>query len=269
VREAVSLSSQEALEGRVVDVVAGSVESLLQQLDGRELRVAGDASVRLATRGAPLVDFDADWRTRLLTVLADPSLALILMVVGIYGLMFEFSNPGYVLPGVVGGICLLTALFAFQMLPVNYAGLALIALGIGLFVAEAFVPSFGVLGLGGVVAFAIGAVLLLDSDAEGYGIPLALVAALAVTSALFVAVVAGMAVRARARPVVNLVAGGRVLVGASGELVEFADGEGWAIVGGELWRVRGAATLRAGQPVRVTDVQGMVLAVASAAPPAA
>ena len=262
VREAVSLSSQEALKSQVIDLVADSAPSLLRQLDGRELRAAG-ASVRLATRGAPVVEFEADWRTRVLTVLGDPSLALILMMVGIYGLLFEFSNPGYVLPGVVGGICLLTALFAFQMLPVNYAGLALIALGIAFFVAEAFVPSFGALGFGGIVAFAIGAVLLIDSEVEGYGIPLSLIGALAALSALFVIVVAGMAARARVRPVVNMVADGSALVGASAELVEFAAGEGWAIVGGEHWRVRGAATLQVDERVRVTGVHGVVLEVAA------
>ncbi|MBI5716404.1 MAG: nodulation protein NfeD [Burkholderiales bacterium] len=264
VREAVSLSSQEALKIQVIDLVADSVPSLLRQLDGRELRLAGGARVRLATQGAPVVEFVPDWRTRLLSVLGDPSLALILMMVGIYGLLFEFSNPGYVLPGVVGGICLLTALFAFQMLPINYAGLALILLGVAFFVAEAFVPSFGALGLGGVVAFAIGALLLVDSEAEGFGIPLPLIGALAATSALFVVIVAGMAAKARARPVVNMVAGGRVLVGATGELIEFAHGEGWAIVGGEHWRVRGDAALQAGEPVRVTGAQDLVLEVTAA-----
>ncbi|MFZ2651252.1 MAG: nodulation protein NfeD [Burkholderiaceae bacterium] len=265
VREAVSLASHEALKSQVIDLVADSLPDLLNQVDGRELRLAGVAggSVRLATRDAPVVEFEADWRNRLLSVLTDPSLALILMMVGIYGLLFEFSNPGFVLPGVVGGICLLMALFALQMLPVNYAGLALILLGVAFLVAEAFVPSYGALGLGGIVAFAIGAVLLIDSDVPGFGVPLPLIAALSAASAAFILIVVGMAAKARTRPVVNMVSGGRALLGTTGELLEFSGGEGWALVGGEHWKVHGPAELRAGQPVRVTGTNGVVLEVAT------
>ena len=266
VREAVSLSAQEALHEHVIDLVAETLPDLLEKTDGREIQLAG-ASVRLATRGAPVVEVEADWRTRLLSVLTDPSLAVILMMMGIYGLLFEFSNPGFVVPGVVGGICLLMAMFAFQMLPVNYAGLALILLGIGFFVAEVFVPSYGALGLGGTVAFAIGAVLLVDSDVPGFGVPLPLIAALTLASAAFIILVVGMAAKARRRPVVNMVSGGRALLGTCGELLEFARGEGWAAVGGEHWKVRGPADLRSGQAVRVTAAEGVVLQVAAAADP--
>ncbi len=265
VREAVSLAAQDALKSQVIDLIADDLPELLRQVDGREIRVAGAAgtSVRLATRDAAATEFEADWRTKLLSVLTDPSLALILMMVGIYGLLFEFSNPGFVVPGVIGGICLLMALFAFQMLPVNYAGLALILLGVGFLVAEAFVPSYGALGLGGIVAFAIGAVLLIDSEVPGFGVPLELIGALTVASAVFILLVAGMAAKARARPVVNMVAGGRALLGATGELLEFSGGEGWALVGGEHWKVRGSSELRPGQPVRVTGASGVVLDVAA------
>lgn len=250
VREAVSLSASEALTRHVIDVIARDVPDLLRQLDGRELGLAG-RTVRLAVRDAPLTPFEPDWRSRLLAVIADPSLALILMMVGIYGLLFEFANPGFVLPGVVGAICLLLALFALQMLPVNYAGLGLILLGVAFLVAEAYLPSFGALGLGGMVAFAMGAVLLIDSEATGFGIPLPLVAVLTLVSAAFVLVVASMAARARRRPVVS---GLSMLLGARGELVEFAHGEGWAMVQGEPWRVRAAAPLSRGTPVRVVRV---------------
>lgn len=267
VRESVSLAAQDALKSHVIDLIAGDLPDLLQQADAREIVLAGapGGSVRLATRGAPVIEVDADWRTKLLSVLTDPSLAMILMMVGIYGLLFEFSNPGFVAPGVVGGICLLMALFAFQMLPVNYAGFALMLLGVGFFVAEAFVPSYGALGLGGTVAFAIGAVLLIDSDVPGFGVPLSLIAGLTAASAAFILLVAGMAAKARRRPVVNMVAGGRALLGATGELVEFDGGEGWALIAGEHWRVRGGAELRAGQPVRVTGTQGVILEVAAPA----
>ncbi|HJV61476.1 MAG TPA: nodulation protein NfeD, partial [Albitalea sp.] len=209
VREAVSLSAAEAHQLKVVDLVAADANDLLRQLDGRDVRVEG-AVVHLSTAHAPVLQFDQDWRSRLLSVIADPSLALILMMIGIYGLLYEFANPGFVLPGVIGGICLLLGLFALQMLPVNYAGLALILLGVGFFVAEAFVPSYGALGLGGVVAFVFGAVLLIDSDSPAFGVPRSLIALLTASSALFIIGVASLAARARRRPLAN---GAAALVG--------------------------------------------------------
>jgi membrane-bound serine protease (ClpP class) len=238
------------------------VPDLLQQVNGREIALAS-GTLRLATAGAPVVEFEADWRTRFLSVITDPSLALILMLVGIYGLLFEFANPGFVLPGVVGGICLLLALFALQMLPVNYAGLALLLLGVAFLIAEAFLPTFGALGVGGLVAFAFGAVLLFDGEVPGFGVPKSLIALLSATSAAFILVVAGMAAKARRRPVVNMVNGSPALLGATGELIEFSDGEGWAMIRGEHWRVSGANNLRAGVQVRVTRAQGQALEVAA------
>ena len=268
VREAVSLSSREALKSNVIDLIAEDATDLLRQVNGREVKLAS-GTVRLATLGAPVVEFEADWRTRLLSVITEPSLALILMLVGLYGLLFEFSNPGFVLPGVVGGICLLLALFALQMLPVNYAGLALILLGVAFLVAEAFLPSFGALGVGGIVAFAFGAVLLFDADVPGLGIPTSLIALLSAASAAFILVVAGMAAKARRRPIVNLLSGSPAMLGAAGELIEFSGGEGWALIRGEHWKVRGAPDLQAGRQVRVTHVQGAALEVAAAAADAA
>ncbi|MBT2322092.1 nodulation protein NfeD [Variovorax paradoxus] len=258
VRESVSLSAQEALQKKVINLVARDVGDLLMQVHGREVAMEG-GTVRLATQRAQVLVFEADWRSRLLSVITEPSLALILMMVGIYGLLFEFSNPGFVLPGVVGAICLTLAMFGLQMLPVNYAGLALILLGVAFLVAEAFLPSFGVLGLGGIAAFAIGAVLLIDNDAPGFGVPLWVIALTSAVSALFILVVAGMAAKARRRPVKS---GMSTLVGTTGELVEFADGEGWAQIQGDYWRVTGAGDLQAGRRVRVSGVQGVVLQVA-------
>ncbi len=260
VREAVSLSAIEALQLKVIDAIAADVPDLLRQLDGREVRLGGGTQ-RLRTRDAPIVNFDPDWRSRLLATITEPSLALLLMMVGIYGLMFEFSSPGLVAPGVIGAICLLTALFALQMLPVNYAGLALMALGVGFLVAEGFISSFGVLGVGGIAAFALGAVMLIDSDSPGWGIPMWLIAVLALVSAAFIVVVAGMAARARRRPVVS---GVDTLVGMGGELVEFSGGQGWALVRGEHWKARGPAELKAGDRVRVTALRDGVVDVALA-----
>lgn len=257
VREAVSLTAEEAQRLHVVDYVAKDVPDLLNQMHGKHVDVRGVA-VTLDTAGAERIAFDPDWRAHLLSVIASPSLALVLMMLGIYGLLFEFSNPGYVLPGVVGGICLLLGLFGMQMLPISYAGLALIALGMAFLVAELFVPSFGALGFGGIVAFVIGAVILVDTDVPGYGIPLALIIALAIISALFVFVVVRMALQARRRRVVS---GGAELVGGSGEVLQDFTGEGWATIRGEIWRVRSHTPLREGAPVRVVRIDGLTLVV--------
>ena len=260
VRGSVSLSATDALALKVIDVVAGDLADLLRQLDGRMLHL-GDAqgtSVTLATGAAAVVAIEPDWRGRLLGVISDPSLALILMLVGIYGLLFEFMNPGFVAPGVIGGVCLLLALWGLQMLPINFAGLALILLGIAFFVAEAFVPSFGALGLGGVAAFAFGALLLIDGDAPGFEIPMAVVGTLTLVSAGVVAGIVGMALRARRRP---LVSGAPTMVGVPARILE-ADGDSaWASVDGERWQVRCAVPLQPGQQVLVTRVDGLTLEV--------
>ena len=259
VREAVSLPSGEALAQKVVDVVAADVPDLLRQLDGRKLRAGADnIGVVLATAGAAIEAFDPDWRTRVLAVIGEPSLALILMMIGFYGLLFEFSSPGHGLPGVVGAVCLLLGLFGLQTLPVNYAGLALVLLGLAFFVAEAFVPSYGSLGLGGVVAFTFGAVMLVDSDAPGLGVPRALVYTLALSSLAFVLGVATLAARTRRRPAVS---GAATLLGVVGEVIEASGVEGWAQVHGEHWRVRGALPLHPGELVRVRSVDGLTLEV--------
>ncbi|HUP05566.1 MAG TPA: nodulation protein NfeD [Caldimonas sp.] len=261
VREAVSLPASDALARKVIDLIAPDESALLAALDGRTVALAGadGAHVKLETAHAPIVTIEPDWRGRLLAVIGDPSLVLVLMMIGVYGLLFEFMNPGYVAPGVLGGVCLLLALWGLQMLPVNYAGLGLILLGIAFFVAEAFLPSYGTLGIGGVAAFAFGALLLVDSDVPGMGISRALVATLAVVSAAFVIGIVAMALRARRRPIVS---GTPRMIGGVADVIEFGAGEGWASVEGERWRVRAAQPLRAGQRVRVTRVDGLTLEVA-------
>jgi membrane-bound serine protease (ClpP class) len=264
VRESVSLSASDALARKVIDLVAVDVSDLLRQLDGRVLPL-GDSragSVKLATAEAAVVTLEPDWRNRLLAVISDPSLVLILMMIGIYGLLFEFMNPGFVAPGVIGGVSILLALWGLQMLPVNYAGLALILLGIAFFVAEAFVPSYGALGIGGVAAFGFGALLLIDSELPGFGIPLSLIAVATIVSAAFVIGVAGMAAKARRRPVVS---GTARMIGTLGDIIEFGGGEGWATVDGERWHVRAARPLQAGERVRITRVDGLTLEVSPVA----
>lgn len=257
VREAVSLSAEEALQQNVADLVAHDVPDLLGKLDGREVRLP-EATVRLQTAAAVAEIIEPGWRNSLLAVITNPSVALILMMIGVYGLFFEFSNPGFVLPGVVGAICLVLALFAFHLLPVNYAGLGLILLALALMTAEAFVPSFGALGIGGIVAFVTGAVFLIDSDVPGLGIPLALIIVMALASAAFVVLVAGMAAKARRRPVVS---GREELLGSTGEVIQTEGQECWARVHGENWQVRSAQPLQCGQTIRVVGVQGLTLEV--------
>lgn len=257
VREAASLSADEALAQGVIEHVARDLPELLTQIDGRRLQIDGRA-LTLQTTGAAIVREEPDWRIRLLAVITDPSVALILMMLGIYGLFFEFSNPGALVPGVLGGICLLVGLYALQLLPVNYAGLALIALGLAFMVAEVLMPSFGVLGLGGIVAFVLGAVILIDTEVPGFGIPLGLIAAMAALSAAVVIGLAGMAVRARRRAVVS---GDATVVGQRARVVSVGAGEAWVEVAGERWRVRSPASLQAGQTVQVRGRDGLVLDV--------
>jgi membrane-bound serine protease (ClpP class) len=260
VREAASLPSGEAAALKVVDVVAADVPELLRRVDGRVVQTAA-GPVTLALAGAAVERFDPDWRDRLLAVVGDPSLALLLLMVGFYGLLFEFMSPGLVLPGVLGGVCLLLGLFGLQALPVDYAGLALVLLGMSFFVAEAFVPSYGTLGIGGVVAFVFGAVMLVDTDSPGWGVAPALVWTLALVSLAFVVALAAMVRRVRRRaPAI----GPAAMVGAVGEVVEAAGLEGWAKVDGEHWRVRGTRALHAGDEVRIARVDGLVLEVEGA-----
>ena len=260
VRDSVSLSASEALARKVIDVVAADMSDLLRQLDGRALKVGDSriAAVKLATAHATIVALEPDWRSRLLSVISDPSLVLILMMLGVYGLLFEFMNPGFVAPGVIGGVAIVLALWGLQMLPVNFAGLALILLGIAFFVAEAFLPSYGALGIGGVAAFSFGALLLIDSELPGFGIPPSLIVIVTLVSAALVLAIAGMAAKARRLPVVS---GTGRMIGALGEVVEFGGAEGWAVVYGERWRVRAAQPLRAGERVRITRIDGLTLDV--------
>jgi len=255
VREAVSLPAAEAKKIKVIDVVAESVPALLEALDGRTVEVAGEKR-KLALKGAEVLTLEPDWRTQVLAVITNPSVAYLLILLGVYALIFEFSNPGLILPGVVGAICILIAMYAFQLLPVNYAGLALLLLGIAFMVAEVWVASHGALAVGGLVAFVLGSIMLLDTDVPQFEIPYTLIAGVTLGSAAFVFVVVGMLIRSRGRPVVS---GREYLVGAQGEALEDIAHEGWARVQGERWRVRAAEPLRAGERLRITGVHGLVL----------
>ncbi len=257
VREAVSLAAPEALKIQVIDLVAADVPELLKRLDGRKVRTASGERT-LATAAAAVTALEPDWRTRFLSVITDPSIAYLLVLAGIYALFFEFSNPGLVFPGVAGAICILVALYAFHLLPVSYAGLALVLLGIAFMVAELFLPAYGSLGVGGAIAFVTGSVMLIDTDVPGFSVPLPLILAVAAVSLGFVFVVIGTAVKARRRPVVS---GAEALIGSTGEVLADCDGEGWARVHSETWRIRSSTPLKAGQRVRVAAMDGLLLDV--------
>lgn len=259
VREAVSLSANEAVAQKVADFVAPDLPALLRQVDGKSIDAAG-ATRTLRTSGSPIVTLAPDWRSQFLAVITDPSVALILMMIGIYGLIFEFSTPGMVVPGMAGAICLLLGLFALQMLPINYAGLALMAFGVGCMVAELFLPTFGAVGVGGIIAFAFGAVMLIDTDVPGFGVPLTLIGALCGISALFLFGMSALLLHTRRRPVVS---GADTLVGSIGVIVDDTPADGWATVHGEQWRVHGTGPLVRGQRVRITGRRGLILDVSS------
>lgn len=264
VREGVSLSAAEALREGVVDLVADDLAALLAALDGRTVEAMGVERV-LATRNLAVHPLEPDWRSRLLAVITDPNIAYILMLVGIYGLIYELASPGMIFPGVVGTISLLLALFAFQVLPINYAGLALMVLGIAFMIGEFLLPSFGALGIGGVIAFVIGSIMLLDTGVPGYGVSVPLVAFFALLSAVFFIFIIGMVFKSRKRPVVS---GMEELIGSEVEVVEDFAGEGHVRVHSELWNARSAAPLRRGDRVRVSAVDGLVLVVGPAREPA-
>jgi membrane-bound serine protease (ClpP class) len=257
VRKGASLSASEALAAGVIDLIADDLGDLLKKLDGREIELPG-RTVKLAMRNASLERVLPDWRSRLLAMITDPNVAYILMLVGIYGLIYEFASPGMILPGVAGTICLLLALFAFQVLPINYAGLALMLLGIAFMVAEIFVPSIGALGIGGVIAFVIGSVMLLDTGIPGYGISVPVIGVFALLSAGFFMLVVGMAIKARKRPIVS---GREELIGMRGvALADFSD-RGPVRVHSEQWTARTDAAVKRGESIRVVAMDGLELLV--------
>jgi membrane-bound serine protease (ClpP class) len=263
VREAASLSAEEALAQNVIDVIAESVDDLLNKIDGREVKVADQAQT-LETAELDVETFEADWRTRLLATLTDPNVAYLLMLAGIYGLLFEGYNPGAIVPGVVGAICLLLALFAFQVLPVNYAGLALILLGVMLIIAEAFVPSFGALGLGGVAAFVFGSIILLDTDIPGMEIARSLIIGVAlVASSLLLALVYVLMRMRRRHPV----SGAESMLGEIAEALEDFEQHGQVFIHGERWSAYSTVPIRKGERVRVAKIDGLRLDVVPADQP--
>jgi membrane-bound serine protease (ClpP class) len=260
VRQSVSITEREAVTLKVVDLIASSVPDLLDRIDGREVRTARGA-VTLATRGAPVAAIEISVRDRFLNVITDPNVAYVLMMLGMLGLFFELANPGVILPGIIGGISLILAFFALQTLPINYAGLLLIVFGVVLLIAEIKIVSHGILALGGVIAMALGSLMLFDAPEIGrLAVSWWVVAITVGTVALVFLVVLGAAVRALAkRPAVGVGA----LVGQIGTVREDLAPEGLVALQGEIWRaVATNGAIPAGAPVRVVAVNGLTLTVA-------
>ena len=257
VRSAESLSARAALEAGVIDVIATDLDDLLAQLDGRHVTTTNGERT-LETEGLVYQRVDPDWRTQLLAVITNPTVAYLLMLIGIYGLIFEGYSPGAVLPGVVGAIALLLALYAFQLLPVNYAGLALILLGVVLMSAELFVPSFGALGFGGIAAFVFGSVILIDTDLPGYGLSTPMLVVISATAALALLGTMWIAMRSRRLPIVS---GADALLQSTAVALEDFDREGAVRVQGERWRAIASMPVHKGDELRVTAIADLVLRV--------
>ncbi len=262
VREAVSLTAEAALQEGVIDFIAPDAETLLAMAQGRHVQL-GQAEVSLDTQDLELVRYEPDWRTRLLATLTDPNVAYILLLIGIYGLVLEGYNPGVYLPGVTGAICLLLALFAFQLLPVNFAGLGLILLGVALVVAESFVPSFGTLGIGGIVAFVFGSILLFDTNIPGFMISHGLIGSIAGVAGLLLLGLLLVLTRVHHRPVVS---GREGLLGETAEALENFTGSGAVLVHGERWTARTKHPVHAGDRLRIVRIRGLLLDVEPAQP---
>ena len=257
VREGASLSAEDALQKNVIDLIAAHVPDLLAQLDGREIQLIHEKQV-LHTAGLTVKRIEPDWRNELLSLITNPNVAYVLMLIGIYGLIFEFATPGTLLPGIVGVVSLVLSLYAFQVLPISYAGLALMLLGLALMIAEAFAPSFGVLGIGGGLAFIVGSIFLMDTNAPGYGLSPVLVGVLGIANLAFFAFVLGAVIQARKRPVVS---GTQTMVGSKAVALKAFDVEGQVRTQGEIWQARSLVPVEADQVLKITGIDGLVLLV--------
>lgn len=257
VRGAATLTADEAAATHVIDFVASDATDLLRQATGRQVRV-GEQSVTLAFEGQPVRSFEPNWRTNFLAIITNPTIAYVLLLAGIYGLILEAFHPGALLPGIGGVICLLIGMYALQMLPVNYAGLALMTLGVGLLIAEMVTPTIGVIGVGGVIAFVLGSIMLMNTNVPGYTVNLGVIAGISFAAIAVLAMILWLVMRARRT---TQPGGDSQMIGVGGALLEptSASGEGWAQINGERWQVLAGAPLPAGTNVRVVRRDGLLL----------
>lgn len=258
VREAANLTAQEALEMNVIDYVATDLDDLLQQIDGKTIAEVDGQEVTLDTEEASVVEVETDWRYEFLKVITDPNIAYLLLIIGINAFLFEFYSPGIGAGGIVGVICLLLAAYALQMLPVSFAGLALLAVGFGLIIAEALTPTYGVLGLGGVVAFLAGSLLLFDTDIEGFRVSIGVVLAFTFATAALVIFIARGAYKHWKR---GPVSGVDAVIGVEATVVEDFAGKGRVRAAGEIWSAESDGPLTKDETVVVRAMDGLTLKV--------
>lgn len=259
VREAATLTAEEAVKQNVVDLMANDLNELIAAIDGRKVKV-GNAEHTIASKGAAMTAIEPDWRTQLLGAISDPNVAFILLIIGFYGLILEFWNPGTFIPGTIGGVSLILALMALSALPVHYGALALLLLGMALMIAEAFTPGIGILGAGGLVAFVVGAIFLFEGggwDVE-VGLSWPVIAGSALSTAIIIFGIAGAAARAYRRPPAT---GGEQLIGSGAEVIEWSGTEGRVHVHGEIWSARGERPFQAKDKVRIVGRDGLTLVV--------
>ena len=257
VNVAANLSAEEALTKKVIDIIAYNEAKLIEQLHNRTLSI-NEKSMTLVLEDPEVIYLQTDWRTDLLMIITDPSIAYLLLLAGIYGLMFEFLHPGSLLPGTIGAICLLMAMYAFNLLPINLAGLALLILGLLLMVAEAFAPSFGILGIGGIAAFIIGSFMLMDGQTPGYQIAPSLIISAAIVSGVIGIVVVSMVLKVQRRPIVS---GVHELLNNHATALEDFDGAGRVMIRGEVWQADSVEPISKSQRVKVVAVDGLRLKV--------
>ncbi|KJC61272.1 serine protease [Bradyrhizobium sp. LTSPM299] len=257
VRDAATLSANGALQAGVIDLVARDPAELLRQVDGRVVEVAGGKTQRLATKDAVLKAIDPGWASRALAVITDPNIAFILLMVGIYGLIFEFMTPGTVAPGIVGTICLLLGLYSLNLLPINYAGFALMLVGIALLAIEAFNPTV-VIGLGGIVAFVLGALMLFRVETPGYALSWWVIGITVAVFVTFFLAILGALRRAARGPVLL---GAQAMRGLPAEVLDWSETTGHVFTNGERWQARGTETFKSGETVEVANIIDLTLVV--------
>jgi len=256
VSQAESLSAEEALKLKVINLIAKNIPELLQKVNGMTVEIQGAPAI-LNTNNLSVVSYKVDWRTRFLAVITDPTVAYILLMIGFYGIFFELLNPGFIAPGVIGVIALLVGLYGLALLPINYVGLGLIILGLAFLVAEAFLPS-GALGVGGVVSFIIGSILLFKAPYIGFTLPITTIVVVTIFTIIFVLIILSLAIRSRRKPIVS---GREALINKEGILDIDPDGKKWVRIEGERWQCRSDVAVKNGDRVQVVRVEGLILVV--------
>ncbi len=257
VKDAQTMTAKEAKKANVINLISDDVNRLLKEIDGWVVEQAG-RKIKLNTQENEVVSFSPDWRMKLLMILTDPTLAYLLLLLGIYGIFFELVNPGFIAPGVIGAVAMLIALYALQLLPISFAGLALLVLGMMFVIAESFVPSFGILGLGGAIAFVVGSILLMDTAEPAYQIAWSAIWAMAAANVIIFIVLVSMAMKARREPIQH---GTSTLVGHVGKTITPVNLEGQASICGEIWWVVAKQPLKKNTPIRVTGADGLKLEI--------